>query len=155
MSLKNDIYTYIYIYHNNIYLYAYDWIEITIQVTCYCQSSYESLCQQFWDHLWFLLYGNTVRVELNCTTYTICILPQTNSMHEACISTVTRSEVIEQYPLTSFKIIAGWFRAWVCNQINELVVKIFTSSSPSMLGPGIRRYVVNVMAWTVHTSWIK
>ena len=45
------------------YIYSYDWIEITIQVTCYCQSSYESLRQQFWDHLWSLSYGSSVRVE--------------------------------------------------------------------------------------------
>ena len=42
--------------------------------------------------------------SLNCTTYKICILTQTNSMHEACISIITRPEAIERYPLTSFKI---------------------------------------------------
>ena len=45
--------------------------------------------------------------SLNCTTYRICILAQVNSMREACIS--TRPEATEQYPLTSFKFIAGWF----------------------------------------------
>ena len=84
--------------------------------------------------------------SLNCTTYTICILTQTNSMHEACISTITRLEAIEQYPLTSFNIIAGWFRSWVWNEIFELMVRIYPSSFPSMLGIVFRRYVISVMA---------
>ena len=101
------LYIYIYIF-TYIYIHSYDWIEITIQVTCYCQSSYESLSQEFWDHLWFLSYGNSVRVE-DFKLHHISILYSTANQFYAWSLHIDHYHY-QQYLLTS---LAGLFRSWL------------------------------------------
>ena len=76
-------------------VYWSDQIEIVIQVTCYCQSSYpvtkifinssEITSDSCHKSIQYMLWN------LNCTTYTVCIF-----MHESCILTITRLEENEQ-----------------------------------------------------------
>ena len=99
------LYIYIFTY---IYIHSYDWIEITIQVTCYCQSSYESLSQEFWDHLWFLSYGNSVRVE-DFKLHHIYILYSTANQFSAWSLHIDHYHY-QQCLLTS---LAGLFRSWL------------------------------------------
>ena len=71
------------------YKLQFKWFVITNLVTKVFVNSSEITCDPYHTAVQYILRS------LNCTTYTVCILTQTNSIHGGCISTMTRSEAIE------------------------------------------------------------